>query len=65
MTARLNPYFQVGVDVMDQPCLIIGGGQGGGAGTGEGSGGGKNKKRNTQRGGNSGGQGKPSLRGDK
>ena len=29
MTARLNPYFQVGVDVMDQPCLVIGGSRGG------------------------------------
>ena len=22
---RLNPYFQAGLDVMDQPCLVIGG----------------------------------------
>ena len=29
MTDGLNPYFQVGLDVMDQPCLILGGGQGG------------------------------------
>ena len=27
MNERLNPYFQVGLDVMDQPCLIIGGGR--------------------------------------
>ncbi len=26
-TSSLNPYFQVGLDVMDQPCLIIGGGR--------------------------------------
>ena len=29
MTDRLNPYFQVGVDVTDQPCLVIGGSRGG------------------------------------
>lgn len=29
MTDRVNPYFQVGLDVMDQPCLVIGGGRGG------------------------------------
>ena len=27
MSEPLNPYFQVGLDVMDQPCLIIGGGR--------------------------------------
>ena len=27
MSALLNPYFQVGLDVMDQPCLVIGGGR--------------------------------------
>ena len=25
MSKLLNPYFQVGLDVMDQPCLVIGG----------------------------------------
>ncbi len=25
MTPALNPYFQVGLDVLDQPCLVIGG----------------------------------------
>ncbi len=27
MTLQLNPYFQVGLDVMGRPCLIIGGGE--------------------------------------
>ncbi len=27
MSARLNPYFQVGLDVLEQPCLVIGGGR--------------------------------------
>ena len=27
MSELLNPYFQVGLDVMDQPCLVIGGGR--------------------------------------
>ena len=27
MSEPLNPYFQVGLDVMDQPCLVIGGGR--------------------------------------
>ena len=27
MSKPLNPYFQVGLDVMEQPCLIIGGGR--------------------------------------
>ena len=27
MSKLLNPYFQVGLDVMDQPCLVIGGGR--------------------------------------
>jgi precorrin-2 dehydrogenase/sirohydrochlorin ferrochelatase len=27
MSGRLNPYFQVGLDVMDRPCLVIGGGE--------------------------------------
>ena len=27
MSHKLNPYFQVGLDVMDQPCLVIGGGR--------------------------------------
>ena len=27
MSELLNPYFQVGLDVMEQPCLIIGGGR--------------------------------------
>ena len=27
MNHKLNPYFQAGLDVMDQPCLIIGGGR--------------------------------------
>lgn len=27
MNERLNPYFQVGLDVMEQPCLVIGGGR--------------------------------------
>ena len=26
MSHKLNPYFQAGIDVMDQPCLVIGGG---------------------------------------
>ncbi|HIG53092.1 MAG TPA: bifunctional precorrin-2 dehydrogenase/sirohydrochlorin ferrochelatase [Candidatus Latescibacteria bacterium] len=25
MSHQLNPYFQAGLDVMDQPCLVIGG----------------------------------------
>ena len=27
MSESLNPYFQVGLDVMEQPCLVIGGGR--------------------------------------
>ena len=27
MSELLNPYFQVGLDVMEQPCLVIGGGR--------------------------------------
>ena len=27
MNAQLNPYFQVGLDVLERPCLIIGGGR--------------------------------------
>ena len=27
MSHKLNPYFQAGLDVMGQPCLIIGGGR--------------------------------------
>ena len=27
MSELFNPYFQVGLDVMDQPCLVIGGGR--------------------------------------
>ena len=27
MSKLLNPYFQVGLDVMEQPCLVIGGGR--------------------------------------
>jgi len=27
VSARLNPYFQVGLDVLEQPCLVIGGGR--------------------------------------
>lgn len=27
MSPQLNPYFQVGLDVRDRPCLIIGGGR--------------------------------------
>ena len=27
MSKLLNPYFQVGLDVMEQPCLIVGGGR--------------------------------------
>jgi precorrin-2 dehydrogenase/sirohydrochlorin ferrochelatase len=27
ITTSLNPYFQVGLDVMDRPCLVIGGGR--------------------------------------
>ncbi len=27
MIDLLNPYFQVGLDVMEQPCLVIGGGR--------------------------------------
>ena len=27
MSHRLNPYFQAGLDVMGQPCLVIGGGR--------------------------------------
>ena len=27
MSKPLNPYFQVGLDVMEQPCLVIGGGR--------------------------------------
>lgn len=27
MSERLNPYFQVGLDVLEQPCLVIGGGR--------------------------------------
>ena len=27
MNHKLNPYFQAGLDVMDQPCLVIGGGR--------------------------------------
>jgi len=27
MSHQLNPYFQVGLDVMDQPCLVLGGGR--------------------------------------
>jgi siroheme synthase-like protein len=26
MKTQLNPYFQVGLDVLDRPCLVIGGG---------------------------------------
>ena len=29
MSYQLNPYFQAGLDVMGQPCLVIGGSQGG------------------------------------
>lgn len=27
MSEPLNPYFQVGLDVMEQPCLVVGGGR--------------------------------------
>ena len=27
MSHKLNHYFQAGLDVMDQPCLVIGGGR--------------------------------------
>ena len=27
MNQTANPYFQVGLDVLDRPCLVVGGGQ--------------------------------------